>query len=395
MEHKKYTDVLEIIDDFNKSPMEYIKRINTEKNIMVSSLTKTEEYLALQLLKLSEGQKEAIDDLTFRLDTVNSQIINEIKDKILLNDYALEIRLLPIKRIGIYVPKAMPSSAYTFLSAAKAAGVNDIVLFIAQDEKGDIDPLTIYVAKKYNAQIVGGPARIGFPTLAFGIDKIEKCDMICGPCGENMNIIKNVCGLVGHVAIDMSAGASDLTIITDREDHWEQIYFDLLSQLEHGKDSTSQLIIVGDRVKKSFINSKRFTSLKNVANISVIYVASSDEAIELVYTRPPETLEVFSDDLGKFESCYRFCGVVYTNTSSTLGDYGVIGRGCADPTGGFAKGQSGISPLRFLKVVAVVSDKKLTPKDIDSAKILAQYEGLSSHERVLNNFQNSKIVVSG
>jgi hypothetical protein len=67
----------------------------------------------------------------------------------------------------------MPSSAYTFLSAVKHAGVEDVVLFAAQDEEGDIDPLTLYVAKKYNADILCGPARMAFPVLAFGFRDVE------------------------------------------------------------------------------------------------------------------------------------------------------------------------------------------------------------------------------
>ncbi len=388
MQKIKIIEAIKIIDDFKKSPKNYISSINLDKKIPYFSVVKTEQYFFEQLLKLNDQQKLAIDDLSARLDRVNKQIVNKIQKNIQLKKDGLSLRLMPINRVGIYIPKQMPSSAYTFLSAANAAGVNNIVLFVAQDSSGDIDPLTIYIAKKYKSHIIGGPARIAFPTLAFGTEEVEKCDLICGPCGDNLNLLKNLCGLIGSVAVDMSSGASDLTIISDKEEYWEQIFYDLLSQLEHGKDSTSQLIIVGDNAKVSFDNCQYKYRLMETQVIDIVYVKESSYAIDIVCKKSPETLEVFSDDIEKYEKCYKSCGLVYFNTSSTLGDYGVIRRGCADPTGGCANGQSGISPFKFLKIVPVVTDINMTSKHIDAAISLAQYENLLAHKKALNNIKS-------
>jgi histidinol dehydrogenase len=208
--------------------------------------------------------------------------------------------------------------------------------------------------------------------------------LICGPCGENLNILKNICGLLAGVGVDMSAGPSDLTIITDGKDGWAQINLDLLSQLEHGKDSSAQLIIVSDESYESFISCQFSNELSNHVNISILKVDNAADAIDSVYVKAPETLEVFSDDPEKYKRCFKYCGVVYINTSSTLGDYGAIGRGCADPTGGFAKSQNGISPLTFLKIVPVVSGVGIDANMLVNASEIAAYENLKAHKNVID-----------
>lgn len=380
---------INIIDDFLKNPHAYIENINYQRNILSHAVVRTPDYLLEQISNLSAKDTSAIDELSNSLDLINGDFMNHLPREIHLSNKTITFRFLPIKRIGIYIPHKLPSSAYTFLSAAKAAGVSEIVLFIAQDNNGNLDPLTIYTARKYNAQIIGGPARVGFPILTFGLDQVMKCDLICGPCGENMNVLKNICALLGRTAIDMSAGASDLTIISYSTQSWEQIYFDLMSQLEHGIDSNAQLIVVGGPTKDSFNQSPWNTKIQSIDRAQILYANNPQEASDLVKSISPETLQIYSKDPSAFESCFSYCGLVYTNTSSTLGDYGVIGRGCADPTGGFARGQSGLSPLTFLKLVPIVSDNQMEFEKIQLAEFLANYENLSSHAVVLKNiFQN-------
>lgn len=386
----KYNEALQIISDFKQSPLSYIEKINSVKGLPVNNLLRSEVYISDQLSKVTNSQKKAITNLSDRLDKLNKEIINRLPLHISIPEYGFELVSEPIGRVGIYIPKRMPSSAYTFLSAAKAAGVSDIVIFLAQDDDGNVDPLTLYIALKYGATILTGPARTAFPTLAFGIQNvIDKCNMICGPCGSNMNIIKNLCGLIGQVAVDMSAGPSDITIITDNGDHWEQIYLDLLSQLEHGWDSTSKLIIVGNENIESYKKSRVFELLLNSSKTTVYYVDEPNEAIKIVHNYPPETLEILSRESDVYNECYKYSGVIYKNTSSTLGDYGAIGRGCADPTGGFVIGQSGISPLKFLKVISVVTNSKLNIDLLNASSKLADYESLSAHKNVIDYFLNN------
>ncbi|MCB0856084.1 MAG: histidinol dehydrogenase, partial [Bacteroidetes bacterium] len=326
--------------------------------------------------------KKSADELASRLDNLNKRLVDKFSSTFPIRDNGLSLEAKPLTRIGIYIPKKMPSSAYTFLSAAVAAGVSEIIIYLAQDNNGDADPLTLYLAQRYKTRILTGPARIAFPTLAFGTEHVSKCDMICGPCGANMNILKTLCGEVGKVAVDMAAGPSDLSIIVDNTNKWERIYLDLLSQIEHGPDSKSTLIVVGQEIGQSLESSRYFKLINQVPNINLYIVDTPQIAINKVREIAPETLEIYSRSPDQYLNAIKYCGVVYKNLSSTLGDYGVIGRGCADPTGGHSIGQSGISPLMFFKLVSVV-DSTSRISLLKSALNLAKYEGLVAHQNVL------------
>jgi len=63
------------------------------------------------------------------------------------------------------------------------------------------------------------------PTLAFQINAFDTipCSLVCGPCGKSLNVVKQISCLLAGVCADMSAGPSELFIITDGNCDWIQI----------------------------------------------------------------------------------------------------------------------------------------------------------------------------
>lgn len=392
---KQYIDSINLIIEYLKSPVEYLIQLNKEKNLKYQPIIKDEKEIQNILKKVDKKTMLNLDHICKSLDYKNQLLVNEFRLHVSPKNIDTELLFKPINRVGIYIPNRIPSTAYTFLSAANAAGVKEIVLYIAQNENGNIDPLTTYIASRYKAKIWGGPARIGFPTLAFGVNNTdsEKCDLVCGPCGARLNIIKNLSCLMSGCTSDMSAGPSDLTVITDNAKFFQSIFWDLLSQLEHGPNSKSSLICLGDDCWNQWINSSYYQTLKSNDRVTFIKSGSLSEATKTVNEIAPESLEIYITKKRQrfIADLVSNCGVIYLNSSSTLGDYGAIGRGCADPTGGFAKSQSGISPLKFLHYFSLINPKKINRKLLESAKFLAEYEDFKAHRNVIKNILKNNL----
>ena len=322
---------------------------------------------------------DAIDLLRERLDRINAAAMRsaatiECPDQ-------LAYRWRPIERVGVYVPWKLASTAMTFLSSARAAGVENILVYLAQDPgSGILDGLSVRVARHYGATIWGGPARFGFPALAFGLSgHAPYCDLVCGPCGASMNVLKQVSCLLAGAQADMSAGPSELAVVADESADWPQIAIDLASQLEHGRDSHATLLLVGSGAQQDWSSFLATRSVTLDSRISVRVEPAIAHAAEHVNKLGPETVEVWVRNAEALVRRLTACGVVYIRQASSLGDYGAIGRGCADPTNGRARAQSGLSPWTFLRLQAEVGEGPVPNALRRAALHLAEYEGLPAH----------------
>ena len=376
-------DAIDLINAFTLNPIKAIQSYYLENGLKETPIVLNPDDHKRNINSLDNSIKRSIDILSGRLDKLNFDFIKNYSKQITADDTFFIHK--PLRRVGIYAPYKMPSTVYTFLSAAKSAGVEELVVFLPVNKKdGSIDPASVYAAQRYNAEVLCGPSKYGFPLLAYGIDGIvKKCDKITGPCGAFINNIKQVTSITGECDIDMSAGPSELVLATDNLDRLNQIKLDLLSQLEHGPDSKAYLILIDKEL--SFENSEFNTELKN-KRIEKLSFKNWDSAIDFINDLGPETVVVYSKETETIKEKINFAGVLYLNTINSLGDYGAIGRGCADPTGKMAKSQSGISPLSFMKLLPVVESKRIDEEFITSSLVLSEYEGLYNHQSAIKNY---------
>lgn len=377
-----YVDALDVIYNFRDNPAETISKYYSGKGKIKFDLIKSREEIEIIKSKVSDLEIRHLTNLMNRLDLINQNFAKNITLQVESSDDTTLI-LHPIEKVGLYIPKQLPSSAYTYLSAIKSAGVNDIIVYLAQDEDGNLDPLSVYVADLYGAKILGGPARFAFPTLAFGYKdlELEPCYMLAGPCGQRLNIIKQLSAQISGSGADMSAGPSDIAILTDGKALPEQIYRSLVSQLEHGVDSKASLILIGDDIFNKWNDFYTNVSIDK-SRISIIKFDNLELSLEYLKKVAPETAEIWVKS--EFDSrLIKNCGVVYINGISSIGDYGAIGRGCADPTGSFSKSQSGLSPLTFMRYQAVVNINNIEKELFNSSVFLSGYEGLVSHKNAI------------
>ena len=140
-------------------------------------------------------------------------------------------RVIPIRRIGAYVP----GGRYPLLSApimtivpAKVAGCDEVVACLPPGA----NPAIIagcHLAGADRIFRVGGAQAIA--ALAYGTETIPAVDKIVGPGNAFVNEAKRQ--VFGPVGIDQLAGPSEIFVVADATGDPDMIATDLLGQAEH------------------------------------------------------------------------------------------------------------------------------------------------------------------
>ncbi|MBU6339101.1 MAG: histidinol dehydrogenase [Rickettsiales bacterium] len=297
-----------------------------------------------------------------------------------------------VESVGIYVPggtASYPSSVLMSAVPAIVSGVKDITICVPTSA-GKINPAVLYAAricKIKKIYKVGGAQAIA--ALAYGTKTISKVDKIVGPGNAFVAMAKK--SLFGEVGIDMIAGPTDLTIIADKDNNPDFIAADALSQLEHGADSKS-FIIVNDenfaiKISAAIMSLAQNLPRKNIIdeslkNSAIFVLKNLDNAFHLVNFIAPEHLEILTKNPEKIGRKINNAGAIFLGKYSpeSIGDY-IAGPSHTLPTESSAKFSSGLSTYDFLKRISLIScDKKSFLKLSNSASVLAACEGLEAHK---------------
>ena len=171
------------------------------------------------------------------------------------------------------------------------------------------------------------------------------------------------------VAIDMPAGPSEVLIIADETANPKFAALDLISQAEHGTDSTAGLITTSEKFKDEVQNwilklVKKINRSKLVIESLtkygfIITCKTIDEAIKLANIYAPEHLELLVKNSRNLVKKIRTAGLILLGPFSpvALSDYG-SGTNHVLPTGGYARIFSGLSSLNFARRVNVIKGSK-------------------------------------
>lgn len=309
----------------------------------------------------------------------------------------LGVKITPINRAGLYIPggkAAYPSSLLMNAIPAIVAGVNSIVVCSPANDN-TINPILLSVAHMCDVKEmykVGGASAIGL--MAYGIDEIEKVDIISGPGNIFVTCAKKM--VFGDVNIDMIAGPSEVVIIADENADPNYVAIDLLAQAEHDELASSillthsqELALKANKVIDSEIkNLKRFKIANNSINNKgcIIVTRNIKESIELANSIAPEHLELIVDNPYELLSDISNAGAIFLGKYSpeAIGDY-IAGPNHTLPTGGSAKYFSPLSVDNFIKKSSVMCISKNTILNIGNKCMnLADIEGLEAHKKSVN-----------
>jgi histidinol dehydrogenase len=250
----------------------------------------------------------------------------------------LERRWVPLRSVGIYVPRGLVSTLVMCAVPAQAAGVERIVVVTPPAGSG----LVAAAAEALGIDEVwalGGPQAIGW--LAY----VERVDRIVGPGNAYVNEAK--LEVSRDVGIDLPAGPSEVVVLASNGTDRRIVELELAAQAEHGPETVCRVV----------------------------------ESFEEAEAIAPEHLVLLGEEAEALAPRVRNAGAVFVGASSPVaaGDYATGGNHVL-PTGGWARSVGGLGLETFLKPVTI---QRLTPDGLARVRpvveALAAAEGMPAH----------------
>ncbi len=343
---------------------------------------------------LSADDRKALGEAAARIQKYHQHQITESWEIQEPDGTRLGQRILPLDRVGIYVPggkAAYPSSVLMNAVPAKVAGVREIIMTVPTP-KGEINPWVLAAAAIAGVDRVfrlGGAQAVA--ALAYGTELVPAVDKIVGPGNIYVATAKRM--VFGKVGIDMIAGPSEILVLSDGSAPAPWLAWDLLSQAEH--DEIAQSILIGwdeahlEAVAQAVEASLTELDRAPIARASwqhrgaLILTRDAEEACQLANAIAPEHLELAVANPRELLPRIHNAGAIFLGkyTCEALGDY-VAGPNHVLPTGGSARFSSPLGVYDFIKRTSLIEASLPGAKRLGQlAKSLAEAEGLTAHAR--------------
>ena len=300
----------------------------------------------------------------------------------------------PFQRVGAYVPggKApLVSTVLMTVTLAKVAGCKEIVVCTPCGQDGSINSALLFAARAAGATEiyrVGGAQAIA--AMAYGTNTIRRVQKIFGPGNAYVVTAKRL--LVGHVAIDLLPGPSELLVLADETANPKLAAADLLAQAEHGSGHERVWLVTTSAKVLKAIQGEIAQQLPKLArreyiqrvladNTWLIHVKSLDDAVALANRLAPEHCEVMTRNPRRVSAGILTAGAIFLGpwSPTVLGDY-VAGPSHTLPTGGAGASFAGLTVDQFQRRTSVVEyDRASLKKALPAVKKFAELEGLNAH----------------
>jgi len=307
-------------------------------------------------------------------------------------DKRLKQQILPLQRVGLYVPggtAAYPSTVLMMAIPARVAGVEEIIMVSPPAKDGRIPAPTLIAADIAGVNRIfkiGGAQAIA--ALAFGTQSIPRVDKICGPGNIFVTLAKKM--VYGAVALDGLEGPSEIVIVADEKADPVLCAADLLAQAEH--DPLASVILIttstdlADRVDEEIEIELGKLKRRSTTGIAIeggmlVLVDDMAQAVELVNLFAPEHLSIMTSNASTLIPKIHNAGCIFIGEHSpvVLGDY-VAGPSHVLPTGGSARFGSPLGVTDFLKVTNIIALDEPTMRELGQVAVeIAKAEGLDAH----------------
>lgn len=304
----------------------------------------------------------------------------------------LGVKYTPIPSLSVYAPggKALyPSSVLMGVIPAKIAGVKNIQL-VTPPQKEGLPEILIWLSQilGVNRIVTVGGAQ-GIAACAYGTESIPKSEFIVGPGNAYVAAAKSYLAGKGIIGIDSPAGPSEVCIIADATANPKWVACDMLSQAEHGEDSSAILLTtdknfavkVSEELEKAFIERPKRLEMKQNSiykNSAIIIFPSLEDCIWFSNELAPEHLEIQTKTNEEVFSKIEHAGSVFLGPYSpvAMGDY-ISGTNHILPTARGSRIYSSLGVDTFLKRVTF---QEVTKESLESlypfVKLMSELEGL-------------------
>ncbi|MGM9935652.1 MAG: histidinol dehydrogenase [Clostridium sp.] len=377
-------------EEGDKALFEFTKNFD---KVDLTSLEVSEEELEQCFEKVEENFIQALKEAKVNIEAYHEK--QKANGFLLTKDKGVYLgqRVLPLERVGVYVPggtAAYPSSVLMNVIPAKVAGVDEIIMVTPPDKNGGINPYIGVAAKIAGIDKiykVGGAQAVG--ALAYGTETIPKVDKIVGPGNIFVATAKRL--VFGQVDIDMIAGPSEILVIADEKSDPVYVAADLMSQAEHDKLASAILVTTSkdlyEKVEVELDKQAKTLEREEIIRTSLndfgkaIICSSIEECIDVSNSIAPEHLEIMVDEPMQYLGLVRNAGSIFLGRycPEPIGDY-FGGTNHVLPTSGTARFFSALSVDSFIKKSSFIYySKEAIIENGEKIITMADKEGLTAH----------------
>ena len=362
--------------------------------LTVEQLPVTQAELVAASLKADESLRAAIEDAGGNIAAFARK--SRRKDWRMRNSHGAVVgeKFDPFQRVGIYIPGGtapLVSTALMTVTLAKVAGCPEIVVCTPCGKDGSINPAVLFAARAAGATEVyrvGGAQAIA--AMAYGTATIKRVQKIFGPGNAYVVTAKRL--VVGHVAIDLLPGPSELLVLADDTANPKFVAADMLAQAEHGTGhervwlvttSGKLLKAVEKEIARQQTKLPRRELVKQVLDRNgwLIQVKTLKEGVAIANQLAPEHCEVMTRKASDLSRGILTAGAIFLGPYSptVLGDY-VAGPNHTLPTGGAGASFAGLTIDQFQRRTSIVEYNRASlRKALPAVRKFAEIEGVRRH----------------
>ena len=386
-----------ILDAVEKEGDTALKRLMQEIDGVDAPLEVTDSEIDAACEQVPEAVREAILAARKNIEAFHqAQLPREVRVETAPGVFCFQ-RPVPIRRVGLYIPGGSAPLFSTVLMLAvpaALAGCSDRILCTPCQKAGTVAPEVLFAARECGVTRifrVGGAQAVA--AMAYGTESVPKVDKIFGPGNPYVTLAKQLVS-GRNTAIDMPAGPSEVMVLADRSTPAAFVAADLLSQAEHGKDSTAVLVCTersyADKVLHELEYQKKVLSRNPQVNGALAHsyaVVFQDlqEAVDFAEAYAPEHLIIALRNAREVADEITAAGSVFIGPWSpeSAGDY-ASGTNHTLPTSGWARSCSGVNLDSFMRKMTLQELSynglvSLAPTIVN----MARAEGLDAHARAV------------
>jgi histidinol dehydrogenase len=293
----------------------------------------------------------------------------------------VEQRVVPLDRVGCYVPGGLyplPSSLLMTAVPARVAGVAEIVAVCPRPHPAVLQAaLEAGVDRLFR---IGGAHAVA--AMAYGTRTIPRVDKIVGPGNKWVSAAKAL--VSADCGIDFYAGPTEILIVANNAPaRW--IAADLIAQAEHDPDARAVLLTTNRRLAEQVrATVERFVPEDGPARTSlgrhggIIVCRNRRELVTLANRAAAEHVVVENEVMAR---AIRTAGALFVGpwAAQVAGDY-AIGSNHVLPTAGAARFRGGLNAADFVRLMSV---QRVTRRGLrgmaPTIAALARAEGLTAH----------------
>jgi histidinol dehydrogenase len=334
---------------------EHVARFDRAEGSPFAPLVVPDAELDAAVAGLDDELRAALGLAIDNVGAVSRATVHEDRDVLLPQGQRVRVREVPVRRAAVYVPGGRapyPSTAIMGIVAARAAGVDEVVVATPSD-----DPVLRAACRLAGADRVyrmGGAH--GVAALALGTETVDRVDVVVGP--GNLWVQEAKRQLAGVVGIDGFAGPSDLLVLADGAADPRLAALDLGAQAEHG-DGSLVVLVTDDEALQTAVLEQLQAGVGGGAPLegtgaayASVLVPDPEVGLAVAEAFAAEHLELVGPSIEPLAPRVRSAGCVFVGgaAATAFGDY-VAGSNHTLPTDGAARFASTLSARTFRRTM--------------------------------------------